>query len=620
MTQSSSATSGSVQDFFAGIDTVPALLAKRAALSPDKPAHYTENVGGSWEPTTWSELFVAVEQVAAGLADLGLAQGERIAIMAGTSQDWEICQFAVLQLGAIVIGIDPRCPAAQVDQILSELKPSALISGDASLLQRIDPAVRAKIRSVLMMGDAVDNDGIVSLSTMKNFDKKAVATRAAASIGRDDPAIIVFSSGTTGIPKPIVYTHAQVCLACQAITELLEKVPDGCTLVCWLPLANLFQRLINYCGMVKGAVTYFVNDPRRVMECVPVANPHVFFAVPGFCERLYAGIEDTVSKLPTPIAALVMGGIAANVRENQLKAADLPVPLGTRLFAVLARSTVLKRVRRIMGSNLQYIVTGSAPCPMWLLDAFAAIGIPIIEAYGQSENIVPIATNVWSARKPGTVGRPLKYNEVRLSDEGVVQVKGPGVFHADLAENQALPALTPDGFLSTGDHGEFVPGGYLKLTGRQAELFKTPNGRWMSPGDIEAVLRRVHYVEQAAVLIRDGATLLALLVISAPAYAHARVTAVPAGEFDLRDPRVQEAIRGDLMRELAAIAPAIWPRGLLLTTQMFSIEGGELTTNFKLRRPAIDKKYDFALAGLSRAVHGARSLRTGSEPIKIHVL
>src|SRR6185369_12824240 len=170
----------------------------------------------------------------------------------------------------------------------------------------------------------------------------------------------------------------------------------------------------------------------------------------------------------TPIAALIMGGIAANVRENQLKAADLPVPLGTRLFAVLARSTVLKRVRRIMGSNLQYIVTGSAPCPMWLLDAFAAIGIPIIEAYGQSENIVPIETNVWSARKPGTVGRPLKYHEVRLSDEGVVQVEGPGVFHTDLAENQALPALTPDRFLSTGDHGEFVPGGYLKLTGRQA--------------------------------------------------------------------------------------------------------------------------------------------------------
>ena len=137
---------------------------------------------------------------------------------------------------------------------------------------------------------------------------------------------------------------------------------------------------------------------------------------------------------------------------------------------------------------------------------------------------------------------------------------------------------------------------------------------------MEAALRRVHYVEQAAVLIRDGATLLAMLVISAPAYARARATATPTGELDLADPRVQEAIRGDLTRELAAIAPAIWPRGLLLTTGMFSIEGGELTTNFKLRRAAIDKKYDSALAGLSRAVHAARSPRMGSDAIKIHVV
>ncbi len=202
----------------------------------------------------------------------------------------------------------------------------------------------------------------------------------------------------------------------------------------------------------------------------------------------------------------------------------------------------------------------------------------------------------------------------------MIEVRSPGVFHADLAENQARPALTPDGYLVTGDLGEFVSGGYLKLTGRQAEVFKTPNGRWASPGDIEAALRRVHYVDQAAVLIRDSGTILAMLVISATAYAHAGANSKPPGELDLTDPRVQEAIRGDLTRELAALAPAIWPRGLVLTTRMFSIDGGELTTNFKLRRAAIDKKYDSALAGLSREIHAARSSRTESEPMRMHVL
>lgn len=619
MTQSSSVTLGSVDQFFAGLDTVPALLAKRAALTPGTLAHFTQDAGGAWRPTSWAELAAAIERVAAGLAGLGLVHGERIAILAGASQDWEICQIAALQLGVTVIGIDPYYPAEQVNRIISELKPAALVAGDPSLLQRVDPAVRAQLRFVLMISDPAANGDVVSLATLKNSDNKVLATRPATPVRGDDPAIIVFSSGTTGMPKPIVYTHAQVCLACRAILEAFEDIEEGCNLVCWLPLANLFQRIINFCGIVKGAVTYIVNDPRLVMKCVPVANPHVFIAVPRFCERLYAGIQENVSKLPKPIAAMINGGITANVRENSLKAADLPVPLGTRLFAALARRTVLKRVRGSMGSNLKYIVSGSAPCPVWLLDTFAAIGIPILEAYGQSENIVPISANVPSDGKPGTVGRPLKCNEVRLSDEGEVQVRSPGVFHADLAENRARPSLTPDGFLATGDLGEFVSGGYLKLTGRQAEVFKTANGRWVSPGDIEAALRRVPYVEQAAVLIRDGGTILAMLVISAPGYARAHANANP-GKLDLTDRRLQEGIRGDLARELATLAPAIWPRGALLTNHFFSIEGGELTTNLKLRRAAIDKKYDSALAGLSREIHAARSPQAESEPMRMHVL
>ena len=611
----------SVEHFCAEISTVPGLLAKRVALTPGTPAHFTQDARGAWRPTMWSELAMAIEHVAVGLANLGLAHGERIAILAVTSQDWEICQIAALQLGAVVIGIDPHYPTGQINRVLSELKPAVLVAGDYSLLQRVDPAVRAQIRFVLMIAEPAANDSVVSLAILKNRDKKVLAARPTAPVGGDDPAIIVFSSGTTGSPKPIVYTHAQVLLACRAFVEALENIDDGSSLVCWLPLANLFQRVINYCGIIKGAATYIVADPRLVMDCVRVANPQVFFAVPRFCERLYAGIEERVSKSPKTIAAMVKRGIAANVRRNHLEAANLPVPLGTRLFAAAARHAVLKRLRRIMGVNLKYIVSGSAPCPMWLLDTFAAIGIPILEAYGQSENIVPIAANVWSARKVGTVGRPLRYSDVRLSDEGVVEVRGPGVFHPDLAENQAHCALTPDGYLATGDLGEFTTDGFLKLTGRQAEVFKTANGRWASPSDIEAALRRVHYVEQAVVLIRDGATILAILVVSPAAFASGRASGAPApGELDLAEPRVQERIRGDVMRELTPLAPALWPRGLLVTARPFSVEGGELTTNFKLRRAAIGKTYDSALAGLIRDIHAASSLRPESEPIRVHAL
>lgn len=617
MTRNSSATAAPVEHFFAGIDTVPALLAKRAALTPGTSAHFTQDAGGIWRPTSWSALATAVDRVAAGLASLGLASGQRMAILAGTSQDWEICQIAALQLGATVIGIDPYYPAAQVNRIISELQPEALAVGDASLLQRIDPAVRAQLRFVLMMGAHVAGDGVISLESLQDSGNMTLTTQ---TVRGDDPAIIVFSSGTTGFPSPIVYTHAQICLACSAILDAFEDIEEGCRLVCWLPLANLFQRIINFCGIAKGAVTYIVNDPRLVMECLPVANPHLFIAVPHFCERLYTSIEDNISKLPKPFATIISSGIAVALRENSLRAAGSPVPATTRMLAAVARRTVLKRLRGIMGCNLRYIVSGSAPCPVWLLDAFSAIGIPILEAYGHSENIIPIAANVRSASLPGTVGRPLTHNEVRLSVEGVVEVRSHGVFHPDLMENQARPALTPDGFLVTGDLGEFLPGGYLKLTGRQSEMFKTSHGRWVSPGEIEAALRRVAYVEQAAVLVRDGGTLLALLVISLSKFSPTRDRAKSTGELDLADPRGQAAIRADLTRELAALAPAIRPRGVLLTAQKFSVEGGELTTNFKLRRAVINRNYNSALAEMSREIDAAKSSRTDSELMRMRAL
>jgi long-chain acyl-CoA synthetase len=610
---------GSVERFLASVDTIPALLAKRAALTPDAPAHFTQKEDGAWRPTSWSELADVIERVAAGLANLGLSRNERVVILAGTSQDWDICQIAALQLGATVIGIDPYYPADQANQMIAQLKPAALIAGNESLLQRVDPALRAALRFVLLIGEPVETDGVISVRSLKQGHETPARTVTDPPVRGDDPAIIAFSSGTTGVPKPIVYTHAQVCLACRAILEAFDDIEEGCNLVCWMPLANSFQRIINFCAFIKGSTTYFVEDPRQVMKCVPVANPYVFIAVPTFCERLYAGINENLSRLPRPIGALIRGGIAANMRRNELTAAGLSVPFGTRFMAALARRTVLKPLRGVMGSKLRYIVSGSAPCPEWLVHAFAAIGIPVLEAYGQSEDIVPIAANLLSASKPGTVGRPLKYNEVRLSDAGVIQVRGPGVFHPDLAENAERPPLTPDGYLVTGDLGEFVEGGYLKLTGREGNVFKTANGRWVSPGVIEAALRRVPYVEQAAVLVRDGATILAIVVISAAGYARTRAGG-GSGELNLADPLIQREIQADLTRELSALAPAIWPHGVVLTTRMFSIDGGELTSNLKLRHAVIDRKYDAALTRLRAEIDRAKSQPAQSVPTGLRVL
>jgi len=609
-------TSNSAEEFFAGIETIPALLHKRVVRTPHSIAHYTQDQDGQWQSTTWRDLALAVDDMATRLASLGLRGGDRLAILAATSQDWEIFQIAAMKIGAAVIGIDPYYPAEQVNLILSDLTPAALIVGDSTLLAQIEPVARGRMRFIVMLAAASeDNGSVLSLASLKTSAGYAHASTAGGPPSSSDPAVIVFSSGTTGTPKPIVYTHAQVCLACRAILDAFDDIDTDCRLVCWLPMANLFQRIINFCAIGKGAITYIVNDPRWVMESLPVANPHLFVAVPRFFERIYRGIEERLDALPRPVAAAIKAALDASVRDHRLRSAGHHVPWPTRVLAGLARRTVVKRLRGIMGNNLKYIVSGSAPCPRWILDTYAGLGIPILEAYGQSENIIPIAANVIGGCKPGTVGRPLRYNEIRLSDEGVVEVRGPGVFDPQLGENRLRASLKPDGYLVTGDLGEIDADGFLTLTGRQSELFKGANGRWISPADIEATLRRVAYVEQAAVTVQQDGIVIAVVAVSLTAYPHATATSAHGPDLVLHDSNALEATLTDFEKELAALARPLWPHGLLLTSRQFSIEGGEITTNFKLRRAAIAQKYQAELTDLAREIATAPlAHREGDRP------
>ena len=186
---------------FAELETVPALLAMRAALTPGAPAHFTNETRDLWRPTTWAQFTAAVDHVAAGLLEIGLTRGTRIAILAGTSQDWEVCQMAALQLGAAVIGIDPYYPAEQVNRIIAELDPLVVAVGDPALLLRVDSALQSQRRMVLMSGEAPAN-GLLGLDELKKRGAKGrAASESAAPVRGEDPALIIFSSGTTGVPK-----------------------------------------------------------------------------------------------------------------------------------------------------------------------------------------------------------------------------------------------------------------------------------------------------------------------------------------------------------------------------------------------------------------------------------
>jgi len=248
-----------------------------------------------------------------------------------------------------------------------------------------------------------------------------------------------------------------------------------------------------------------------------------------------------------------------------------------------------------MGPDLRYMVSGSAPMPLWLLERYHAMGLLILEAYGLSENVIPIAANRLNAYRFGTVGRPLRGCEVRVAEDGELMVRGPGVIRAYYGEEQT-ELLDSDGYLATGDFAVIDPDGFVTLTGRKSEIFKTATGRRIAPAAIEGLLLQVPDVEHAVVFGASRPFLVAVVVASPRGMAGKEWSA--AGPQHLL--AYCEGLRAQLARHLEPLPAYQRPAGLVVTTRPLSVADGDLTMNLKLRRPGIAARYAAELDALYR--------------------
>jgi long-chain acyl-CoA synthetase len=528
--------------------TIPSLLAARVRETPDQPAFLTRAESGAWQSIPWAAFAGGVERLAGALHGIGVGRGTRVAILARTSVEWERAQAAALRLGAVVIGIDPNYPDDTLLHVLAATTPEVLFVDDDRAVARLPGAVRARLRVVRRLRDEAGARGALP------SDRPA----------EDDAAIVTFSSGTTGAPKPIVYTHGQVRLAVDAILDAFPDIGGGSRLACWLPLANLFQRVINFCALARGASSYVVEDPRDIVQHLAAINPHVFIGVPRFFQKVQAGVDE---RLRSGVARWALDC-------GRKRAAGTPGNLAERVRFAAADRLVLHRVRRVFGHSVRYLISGSAPMPVWLLEWFDAVGLPVYEAYGVSENIVPVAMNRPAARRLGTVGKPMPQNEIRLAADGEVRVRGAGLFHGYLGQVDG-PRPDTEGFWATGDVGELSADGFLRLIGRKSDAFKTAGGRWVVPGEIESRLSRAPYVEYALVVRSGDGAPVAVLNVDA-----AKLGGAVAAD----------RIAGDAAAALGDLPTHARPTGFVVVTAPFSIAAGDLTTNLKPRRAAIAER------------------------------
>lgn len=555
-------------------DTVHARLMRRAESTPHAIAFQHRGPTGGWQALDWAGFMDKVGALRCGMAKAGLKRGDRLALVAPVSLAWELVHHASLSMGVSVVGLDAHDLPDRLAMMFDQADVTAFAVADAGVLSGLSVHRIAAIRLAIDLGGA-DSQWSLDLARMsiQALTASGHGCLDPPQPGGDDEATVIFTSGTTGAPKGIAYSHGQLGLAIDAISDAFAFVGADGKLLCWLPLSSLFQRVVNLAAVQNGACTYLLGDPRQVMDHVAQVAPDVFVGVPRFFEKLHDGLQARIGGSPAPLRALLRWAWRVGHKVRECRRSGRPVPSALVWQHKLAERFVLRRIRSVMGPRLRCLVSGSAPMALNLQEDFEALGWPMLQAYGLSENVLPMAMNRLDDRRPGTVGRPLPGNDIVIGADALVRVRGPGVFKGYLGD---VPGSTLDaeGYHLTGDLGSLDSDGFLHLTGRLGDLIKTSTGRRVAPAAVEAVLQAVIGVDQALLLGAGRKYLVALCTCSSDMLQPARW------------PRLQQSIQLALER----VAPHERPAGVLVVDQPFSVALGELTPNLKLRRDAIAQR------------------------------
>ena len=568
--------------------------------------------GNTIEGMSSKEVFERVRELALGFASLGVAAGDKVAIVSESRPEWVMSDLAALSLGAVTVPIYPTLSGAQARYILDDSGARLAIVSTRLQLEKIqevrhqlpaleavavmDEATAAKasvlgLEEIARRGHARMNG---EWGTAKNYRDDA------RKIQPGDLATIIYTSGTTGEPKGVMLTHANLLSNLIAAAEVLDVGVDDVALS-FLPLSHAFERLASYLFLYTGVTMIFAESFDTIGRDVAQVRPTVMTGVPRVYEKIQARILEKGGAAPglkgTLFKWALKNGLAGAHARLQGKS---PGPL-TGLQWTLADRLVFSKVREGTGGRLRFVVSGSAPLPASVAEFFMAIGLPIIEGYGLTETAPVLTVNPLDAPRAGAVGKAVRDVEIRIADDGEILARGANVMKGYYNKPDATADVLKDGWFHTGDIGTIDGDGYLRITDRKKDLLVTSGGKKIAPQPIEAILKRSPLISEAVVL-GDRQRYAAALIIPDFAALEKRLKDLgrpPAEREQLveREDVValyQEIVDG-LNRELSQYERI---KKIAVLPREFSIESGELTPTLKVKRKVVEEKYRDAIQQL----------------------
>jgi len=510
-------------------------------------------IDGEYKEFTWKEVDNQARRIASALLGLGLEKGDRVAILAKNSAEWFITDYAIQLASLISVPLYPMQSPESIEYVINHSESKAIIIGKLDGAKAMESGIPA---NVIRIGMPYSIDMKIE-HQWNDLLAKYEPTTAQPVHGMDDLMTLIYTSGTTGNPKGVMHTYGSFSFGAQNAADTLPVGPQD-RFLSFLPLSHIAERfMVLGCSTYGGATVTFVESLDTFAQNLQDTLPTVFFAVP----RLWKKFQQQIS---------------AKMPEEKLNKL-LRVPLLNRI--------VRGKIKKALGLNkARMVVSGASPIAKSLLEWYAKIGIDINEGYGMTENLAyGPAINMPGAVKLGSVGsvKSLPHNEVRITDEGEIVVRSPSLMKGYYLEPEKTAETIQDGWLHTGDRGEIDSDGYLTITGRVKDVFKTSKGKFVQPNKLEGLLHRNTNIEQICVAGSGHSQPIVLIELTEDAKS--------------RLPEAAKEIEDDIMKTAMSVNKELEHHEIIdrifVVDDVWTPENGMLTPTMKIKRNEVEKKY-----------------------------
>jgi long-chain acyl-CoA synthetase len=546
---------------------------------------------------TWAEVDEQATAIAAGLLALGLQQEDRVAILAGTRVEWIIADFGVMCAGGATTTVYPTTSPEEAAYIVADSGSRMIIAENADQAAKV---AGLHLPHVIVM-DGPASEGAITLAELEDQGRAALAAdpelveRVIAAIGPEHLATLIYTSGTTGRPKGVELLHGGWAWESVAQDNLGVLLPTDIQLL-WLPLSHSFGKTL-ICGLTHvGLPTYVDGRVDKLMENLGKVQPSLLCAAPRVFEKVYNAVVTSGTAHGGAKAKIFRWAIATGKAAVRYEQAGKAVPPLLAARRKLAHKLVYSKLHARLGGNIRILVSGAAPLAREIAEFFAAVGLPIYEGYGMTESSAANFVNRPDALRIGSVGLPLGDLEVKIDEDGEILLRGAPVMRGyhNLPEETAA-ALTPDGFLRTGDIGELDADGFLKITDRKKDLIKTSGGKYVAPSHIEGMFKAICPYTSQVLLIGQARNFCTLLITLDPDAIKAWAAGGPLADADYATIVASDAARAMLQGHVDELNGKLnrWEtiKKFSVLPRDLSIEDGDLTPSMKVKRKAVEQHF-----------------------------